>query len=241
MVDLLTSRIYFAVGVPFEDTWLGKISSVNPNMKVVHTEEGIEKIPMEGFQLLGVPGADSDAEEHHEDAEQAVEEVHRHGGLDPHIWLSPPLVKRQAKTILAALQEIDPGHAGEYEANYIAFVSGIDALDARLKALFKDRREDVRFMVFHPSWGYFARAYGLKQIPIEIEGKDPKPAQLKVLIEHARKEGIRVIFAQPQFSTKSAELVAREIGGRVAIADPLAEDWEGNLNGVAENFEAALR
>ena len=96
-------------------------------------------------------------------------------------------------------------------------------------------------MVFHPSWGYFAHAYGLEQIPIEIEGKNPKPAQLKELIEHAREKDIKVIFVQPQFSARNAELVAREIGGQVAFADPLAEDWMANLREVADKFKAALR
>ena len=96
-------------------------------------------------------------------------------------------------------------------------------------------------MVFHPAWGYFAHAYGLKQVPIEIEGKDPKPAQLKKLIQHARENNIKVVFVQPQFSTKSAKLVAREIGGQVAFADPLAEDWMANLREVADKFQRALK
>jgi zinc transport system substrate-binding protein len=95
-------------------------------------------------------------------------------------------------------------------------------------------------MVFHPAWGYFAHAYGLKQVPIEIEGKDPKPAQLKELIQHARENGIKVVFVQPQFSTKSAELVAREIGGQVAFANPLAEDWMANLRQVADKFRGGI-
>jgi zinc transport system substrate-binding protein len=81
----------------------------------------------------------------------------------------------------------------------------------------------------------------LKQVPIEIEGKEPKPAQLKELIQHARKKRIKVVFVQPQFSTKSAKLVAREIGGQVAFADPLAEDWIANLRQVADKFQSALK
>ena len=95
-------------------------------------------------------------------------------------------------------------------------------------------------MVFHPSWGYFARAYGLKQVAVEIEGKDPKPAQLQRLIEHAKEKGIKIIFGQPQFSSKSAKLVAREIGGRVVVADPLAQDWPGNLRQVVREIKGAL-
>ena len=96
-------------------------------------------------------------------------------------------------------------------------------------------------MVFHPSWGYFADAYGLEQIPIEMEGKEPKPSQLRRLIEFARERGIKVIFVQPQTSTKNAETIARAIGGQVIVADPLAEDWIGNLRQQAEKFRRALR
>ncbi len=98
-----------------------------------------------------------------------------------------------------------------------------------------------QFMVFHPAWGYFAHSYGLQQVPVEIEGKDPKPAQLKALIEHARENQIKSIFVQPQFSSKSAKLVAKEIGGQVTVADPLASDWYINLREVARKLKAALK
>jgi zinc transport system substrate-binding protein len=96
-------------------------------------------------------------------------------------------------------------------------------------------------MVFHPAWGYFAHSYGLQQVPVEIEGKDPKPAQLKVLIEHARENQIKAIFVQPQFSAKSAKLVAKEMGGQVVVADPLAFDWSINLREVARKLKTALK
>ncbi len=96
-------------------------------------------------------------------------------------------------------------------------------------------------MVFHPSWGYFAQNYKLRQVPIEIEGKGPKSSQLRELILFARGEGIKVIFAQPQFSTKSAKLVAREIDGQVITVDPLAEDWLANMKVVAKKFRDAIQ
>ena len=146
----------------------------------------------------------------------------------------------QARTILNALVEIDPAHRAVYEANTKIFVSKLAALDADLKNTFAGKK-GFQFMVFHPSWGYFARTYDLQQVPVEIEGKDPKPAQLKALIEHAKKKHINVIFVQPQFSSRNAELVAKEIGGQVIFADPLASDWSGNLREVAQKFKAALR
>jgi zinc transport system substrate-binding protein len=224
MADLSKTKIYFAIGVPFEKAWLKKIAAANPNMTVVHTDHGIEKLAMAAHHHTGEKGDHRD----HQD------------GLDPHIWLSPQLVKIQTRTILAALVKIDPKHQDVYQANYKAFSAKIDQLDVDLKKIFADKR-GLQFMVFHPSWGYFAQAYGLKQVPIEIEGKEPKPAQLRGLIQHARKDGIKVIFVQPQFSTKSAQLVAHEIGGQVVPADPLAEEWMANLRAVAAKFKTALK
>ncbi len=222
LADLSKTKAYFSIGVPFENTWLKKIAAANPKMRVVHTDHGIEKTPM------------ATSHRHNEEGE------YDHGGRDPHIWLSPSLVKIQARTIWATLQKIDPSRQAIYDANYKRFVSGIDELDTELKAMFSDK-QGLRFMVFHPAWGYFAQAYGLKQVPIELEGKNPKPAQLKELIEHARKNKITVIFVQPQFSTKNAKLVAREISGQVVFANPLAEDWMTNLRKVADKFKNALK
>lgn len=228
MAALSQARIYFAIGVPFESAWLQKIAATNPGMKVVHTDYGIEKL------VMAVHGHENETGKRHE------KEDWEHAGLDPHIWLSPPLVKVQARTILTALQEADPQHAGIFADNFQAFAARIDALDDELKKDFAGR-QGLKFMVFHPSWGYFAQAYGLEQVPIEIEGKSPKPAHLKALIENARKDGILVIFVQPQFSTKSAGLVAREIGGQIVFADPLSDDWLENLRRVATKFIEALK
>ena len=224
MAAISRARVYFAIGVPFEKTWLGKIAAANPEMQVVHTDHGIPKIPMLA---------------NHTESEHRRQKDHQ-SELDPHIWLSPALVMTQARTILNALVVIDPDHKAVYEANTKVFVSKLAALDADLKNTLAGK-QGFQFMVFHPSWGYFARSYGLQQVPVEIEGKDPKPAQLKALIEHAKKKHINIIFAQPQFSSRSAKLVAEEIGGQVILVDPLASDWSGNLREVAQKFKAALR
>ena len=224
MAAISRTHIYFAIGVPFEKIWLKKIAAANPDMQVVHTDQGIQKIPMAANY--------AESEQHRE--------KNQPGEFDPHIWLSPSLVMIQARTILNALVEIDPDHRAVYETNTKVFLSKLEALDADFKNMFAGK-QGFEFLVFHPSWGYFARSYGLQQVPIEIEGKDPKPAQLKELIEHAKKKHINVIFVQPQFSSRSAELVAKEIGGRVIFADPLASDWSGNLREVAQKFKVALQ
>lgn len=228
LMAISKTKIYFSIGVPFENAWLDKIASANPNMKVIPTDHGIQKIPM-------VARYHPSKEEHGYNVDQ-----HHDGIFDPHIWLSPPLVMLQARTVVSALQEVDPAHRSVYEANYKAFILQLVDLDAEFRNTLagKHRRQ---FMVFHPAWGYFAHAYGLKQVPIEFEGKDPKPAQLKALIERAREHNINVVFVQPQFSSKNAKQVAKEIGGQVAFVDPLAENWPENLKEVADKFKAALR
>lgn len=240
MAAVSKASLYFSIGVPFEKFWLPKIVATHPDLRVVPTDLGIKKLPMQ-------PHRHSDEEEHPTTAanEKAVphseDEDHSESGIpDPHIWTSPPLVALQAQTILTALQEVDPEHRAAYAANYEAFIADINALDTDLRRAFAGR-EGLQFMVLHPAWGYFAQTYGLEQVSVEIEGKDPKPAQLQKLINHARARGIKVVFVQPQFSTKSAELIAREIGGQIVFADPLAEDWFGNMREIAQKFQAALR
>jgi zinc transport system substrate-binding protein len=226
MQALSKAEIFFSIGVTFENAWLNKIASSNPGLRIVRTDENIHKISMQGH--------------HHHDDNGHKHHHHHHGIPDPHIWLSPPLVKIQALSILNALQQVDPSNSTKYEANYKDFIAEIDLLHSELTQIFSEK-EGTPFMVFHPSWGYFADTYGLKQVPIEVEGKDPKPAQLMEVIKYARENNIKVIFVQPQFSSRSAEMVAKEIGGEVVSIDPLALNWSENLRQVGLIFENILK
>jgi len=226
MADLAQSKLYFAIGVPFETVWLNRFAQASPEMTIVETQEGIEKLPME-------------PKHHHDKNEHRDPEAH--SGKDPHVWLSPPLVMVQARNYVSALVKADPEGRASYEANYRQFILELADLDLKIARLFYNEKTGKRFMVYHPAWGYFAAAYGLVQIPVEIEGKSPTPKALQQLIDRARKDGIRVVFVQPQFSTKSAETIAHAIGGRVIAADPLALDWQTNLLHVAEQFKPALK
>jgi zinc transport system substrate-binding protein len=228
MTALSGSAIYFAVGVPFEAAWLPRFSDANPDLTIVHTQDGIEKVPMRGHH-------------HGDDPEHGHDDPADGRILDPHVWLSPPLVILQARNILDALCSADPNRRAGYEANYREFIGELVDLDLAIREIFSDVERGSRFMVFHPSWGYFARAYGLEQIPAEVEGKDPKPAELQRLIDHARTHKIRIIFVQPQFSDKSARVIASAIDGRVAVADPLSPDWADNLRRVAQSIRDAIK
>jgi zinc transport system substrate-binding protein len=224
MMALLEAKIYFTVGIEFEQVWLKRFQAANPGLLIIVTDSGIKKIPMSEFNV------------HHHESKQG----HRNSNLDPHIWLSPPLVMIQAHNIRDGLISVDPDNAHIYKANCDRFVEEINDLDAELKRVFGDRK-DLQFMVFHPSWGYFAHTYRLKQVAVESEGKAPKPAELQHLIQHAREHKIKVIFVQPQFSASSAAVIAKAIDGQIAFVDPLAENWAENLREVARKFDAALR
>ena len=228
MVKLTESKIYFAIGVSFEEVWLKKFAGVNSGMRIIATQNGIEKIPMKKH-------LHDDKEWNHGKA------IARSGIKDPHIWLSPLLVMVQARNILEGLLQVDPTHRGTYEDNYRKFINEVVDLDLKIRNLFANTGPHTRFMVYHPAWGYFAKAYDLIQIPVEMEGKRPTPKGLQELIRNAKRDGIKVVFVQPQFSTKSAQTIAKEIGGRVVFADPLAFDWAKNLLLVAQQFKDVLR
>ncbi|MEJ2725243.1 MAG: zinc ABC transporter substrate-binding protein [Deltaproteobacteria bacterium] len=221
MVALTKSRFYFAIGVPFEQVWLRKFGEVNTSMKIVHTEEGIEKMPMKGTHQAGMQDRD-------------------HGIKDPHVWLSPPLVMIQARNILDALARADPDRRQEYERNYKSFILELVDLDLQIRSIFSGLGKDPKFMVYHPSWGYFARAYGLTQIPVEMEGKEPTPKEMERLIRYAEEVGLKAVLVQPQFSTKGARTLANALNGDVIVADPLERLWKENLLKVAETLKGIV-
>lgn len=223
MTDLAQATVYFAIDDVFDQTWLERLRGANPNISVVHTSAEITKMPM-------------NAEHGHtHEADQA-------NSLDPHIWLSPRLVKIQAAHIRDAFIRLDPVHATEYAANTAAFLQEIDALDQDIRTLLTPIAPTKRtFLVFHPSWGYFARDYGLTQVAVEVDGREPGPRELARVIDMGKKTRTRVLFIQPQFSRKSAALIARQIKAQVIVLDPLAENWADNLRQAAHNLATALQ
>lgn len=224
MARLARARVYFRIGVPFENGVMPKVKSMVKRLRVVDTRKGVPLRRMERHPLER--GAD-EGRHHHEE------------GYDPHIWLAPSFLKTQARTIAGALGDADPDHAGDYETNLAAFVKDIEATDSRIRDALKPFAGRT-FYVFHPAYGYFADAYGLKQMPVEIEGKSPAPRQLQALIQQAKADNVRIVFAQPQFAEKSAARIAESIGGAVVAMDPLAKDVLKNLEDMAAKIQGAF-
>lgn len=229
MKSLVVSKAFFLIGDSSEKAWLEKFKQNAKNTLFVDTTVGIEKMEM----IAHEDHEENETHEHHEDHEH--EEAHEHLGLDPHIWLEPTLVKIQAKNIYEAMLKIDSINSDFYKANYEEFLKELDSLDQDIKTLLSSHK-DKAFMVFHPSWGYFAKRYEIEQISIEIQGKEPKPNELVKLIEEAKKHDIKIIFVSPQFSQKSAQAISKNIGANVVAIDPLSDDWQKNLLKVASEI-----
>lgn len=223
---LAEADLYVRIGVGFEDAWMTRLQGANPGMRILDSREGIALRPDD-------PG-------HHHDHADHDHHHHDPDGMDPHIWTSPTRVKQMGLVIRDALTALDPEHAATFASNYDHFAAELDALDARIRARLAGV-EPRRFMVYHPAWGYFADDYGLEQVAIEREGKEPGARALAALIEQARREGIRVIFVQPQIDPSAARRVAEAIDGEVAVIDPLAGDYFENLQRVADLIAGAAR
>lgn len=221
MVGISRARLFFAAGMPFEQRLLTRISGAANSIEIIDTSAGIERRRMATWRG------------------QAGEQDHQTGSPDPHIWLDPRLAKAQARRICTALQRVDPANAEVYGANLRTLSADLDALDARLRAALSPFKGE-RILVFHPAYGYFTDAYGLRQLPVEVEGKSPGGKALAALIEQAKAEHIKVIFVQPQHSSGSAAAIAEEIGATVATLDPLSRDYIANMESMAAAIQAAL-
>ena len=236
MAKLADSRVLFKMGFPFEETLIKKVGSTFKNVEVVDLQQGIKLRPMTEEETEA-----EEAEHGHGTAGMQETEEHHHeaGDMDQHSWLDPQLAKIQARTIADTLIRIDPGHKDQYEKNLKDFQTDLDAVHEQLKKALAPVK-GKSFFVFHPAYGYFGDAYGLKQIPVQIGGKEPTAKQLARLIDLAKKDGVKVIFVQPQFPKKSAEALAKAIGGAVVSLDDLAPDYLKNLREMAANLDSAL-
>lgn len=227
--SLARSRLYFTIGMEFEQQIIRKLDGAISTMAMVDTTATIDKI------ATSLPGLEEAG--HHE--EKTSHGGHQHVGDDPHVWLSPPNLIKMAKVMAEAMIIADPDHAATYRQNLKQTTDSLAQLHRDIAAMLAPFK-GASFYVFHPSFGYFAKEYGLQQEAVEISGKSPTPKQISALIAKAREDKVRIIFVQPQFDSKSATAVARAIGGVVEPLDALAEDIPANLRTMALQIKKSL-
>ncbi|MEK6642437.1 MAG: zinc ABC transporter substrate-binding protein [Planctomycetota bacterium] len=219
--ELSSARVFFRIGLPIERGLIDKIQSSIGDLRIIDTSQGVRL---------------RDA------AEACHEEGHDHsheGSKDPHIWLDPKLVMLQARNIRDGLCAVAPEHRAEFDANLKAFEADLTALDGKLTQVLAPLK-GREFFVFHPAYGYFADAYGLKQVAVEEEGKEPSMKRIDSLINRAKQAGVKLIFVQPQFPTAGAKIIADAIGGAVVPLDPMAVDYLSNMESMAREVSKAL-
>jgi zinc transport system substrate-binding protein len=233
LAELGRARIFLKAGMPFERVLATKVKSSFPDLQEVDLQAGLELL--KDSQASDPAGAEAHGGGKHAAGEEEghPEEGHEHGEFDPHTWLSPLLAQRQCERICEAFCEADPGQAREYRANLRVLQGEFQQLHQELLQKLGPWK-GARFLVFHPAFAYFARAYGLEQVAIEFEGKSPGSKRMTQVVALARREGLRAVFVQPQFPDTLARTVADQLGAAVVVLDPLAHEYPANLRRMAD-------
>jgi len=185
----------------FEMNWLDRFYESNRSMKKLSLGDKINPIVSE-----------------HQHEGEHVE------GADPHYWVSPKSAYFMAAEVRDFLIMLNPPEAMKYQAKYDSLILRIQNLDKMTEDLFFTVKNKT-VLIYHPNLAYLARDYGLTEIPVEFEGKEPPPSRMRELIDLARKENIKTIFIQREYDTKNAKAIAAEIGAELKVIDPLSEDW----------------
>ncbi len=214
IVKLSRANVLFTIGVPFEKAYLRKTTSTLDSLLVIDCSSNIEK------REIG---------NHHDHDEEEHSEIEN---LDPHVWLSPVLAQIIAKDILDTLISIDPDGKTYYTEKFNKLISELENIDIELHGIL-DSLKGQSVFVYHPSFGYFLDEFGMEQEAVETGGKTPTPGQLERMIKEAKNDGVKIIIVQPEFSKKSAEIIATAIEGTVTTLNPLEYDYINNLRNMA--------
>ncbi|MFO7828028.1 MAG: zinc ABC transporter substrate-binding protein [Bacteroidales bacterium] len=219
MKELTASDVYFRIGhIEFEKSWMDKLKNIHPDMEIIDLSTNANLIsPDKGHDL------------------HAHNDHHHHHGTDPHIWTSPKEVKKQVELIYRYFTNKYPEFETDFTHRYHSFQKEIDSLDRYISSNLNPYQGN-KFLIFHPALSYLARDYGLEQISIEIDGKEPTPSNMQEIIKIAKSENIKIIFIQKQFSTHNAEVIAREIDGSVVQIDPLSYNWNESIKEIIDKI-----
>jgi zinc transport system substrate-binding protein len=191
------ARVLVLNGVGLE-FWADKVisSAHNPALAVIRVSEGLK-----------ILAGDEDSP-----------------GGNPHTWLSPQKAALQVEKMRDTFAAVDPAGAAVYRSNAGRFLSELRTLDEDIRTAVAGY-SNRRFISFHAAWTYFAVDYGLEEAAVveQRPGQEPSPAEIAAIIRKAKEIKAKAIFAEPQFSTKAAEVIAEECGARVLLLNPLGE------------------
>ena len=210
IISLSNSKMIFSTGlIDFENALLGRLREQS---KIVNLSQGIELIE-------GSCSHNHSKEEHN---------AHNHShGIDPHIWTSPRELKVMAENAYNAIAKHYPDST-KYHVAYQALITELEELDKECEELCLNT-DTKAFVVYHPALTYFARAYGIEQITVESDGKEPSAKHLATIIEQAKQKGVKCVLYQRQYPRSVVEVVAKDMGIEAIEFDPLAENVTENI------------
>lgn len=211
IAGLTEARLYVLAGLPFEAAWLPRLQAVNPDLRVLDLREAVTT------RALDDPWANNGASQAR--------------FPDPHVWTDPEGALPLVAAIAAQLTIMDPAGEAAYRAGSQRLSQDLRALETEITPLLAPLRGGI-LLVFHPGWGYLADHHGLRQIPIEVAGREPSASQLNRLITLSQQERVNALFLQPGHGDRLARQLARELDIPVVIADPLAADYFGNVRAL---------
>lgn len=219
MIAIAASDLYFTAGVEFEEVWIPKFIEANSNLQVVDISVGIDRIPV---------------------ADHNQEEGDEHEGLDPHIWLSTENMRQIARNIASTLESIDSENSAVYQSNLQNALEIINEVNDQLtQKLSQTQRQ--QFLIIHPSLGYFADAFGLQMIPVEVDGQEPSPTQLVDILNASKTYGIHTLFTQTGTNPLNVQMLAEQAGiDQIIEIDPMLYDWSANMLFIGDSLQAAL-
>lgn len=221
--------IYIAIGVPFETQWLPKFTSLNPSLQVVSLLDGITRL--HGSPDLALRGGRDAGHNHHHGLETD----------DPHVWLSPQVMAGTIPVIVEAFSKARPEKAADFSRRGGALAEKIIRLDTDIAALFAALPPEKRlFLTFHQGWAYYAHNYGLREVSVELEGREPSPRDMARLMDFAAEKGVTVIVASPITNTSVVTAITRDIKGEAVLVNPLDENWPDMLRGFSQALAKAL-
>lgn len=226
---LYNSSVYFAVGyLPFETTHLYPVLKDKKEIELIRHSDGIELIS----------GSCSHHHEH-DGCEHHGHHHHHEGGIDPHIWVSPPHAAKMANDVLSTLIRLYPEQKEAFTKNYAALEKDILKVDEKAKEILS-RKNNRIFLIYHPTLSYFAQEYQLEQVALEDDGKEPNPTQLKKIIDDVRHKNIRIIFIQNEFDVNNAQAVSEATGIKIIRINPLSEQWLDEMNELLRVLDEKL-
>jgi len=217
--QLRKSVAYISNGfLGFEIVWLDRFYMINPEMVKLSLGDRIDPL--------------ASSHEHGSVDEHAE-------GADPHYWVSPKCAIVIASSVRDLLCNLNPEAKEKYESGYASLISKIGEADRKAQTLSQESG-GKSFMIFHPNLAYLARDYGLQEIAVEFEGKEPPPSRLKELIDLAREKNLKTIFVQKEYDSRNAKAIANEIGAEIVVIDPLSEDWLKSTMDIISSLHSSL-